>query len=104
MTEAVTITLITVVGGGLLGLLGTLVGKINHVGKRVNQVGEDATIAREQTQNSHAINLRDDIDKKHKETHDALGFMLKQIEGLQASDNNQWAAIERLRRRRSWFN
>lgn len=104
MTEAVQIALISVVGGGVLTILGTLVAKINHVGKRVNQVGEDATIAREQTQNSHDINLRDDIDKKHKETHEALGFMLEQIKGLQASDNNQWAAIERLRRRRSWFN
>lgn len=100
MTEAVTISLITVVGGGLLTILGTLVAKINHVGKRVNQVGRDATIAREQTQNSHEINLRDDIDKKHKETHDVLGIVLEQIRGLQTSDNNQWSAIEELRRRR----
>lgn len=94
------VTLITVVGGGTLTILGTLVAKINHVGKRVNQVGKDATIAREQTQNSHDINLRDDIDKKHKETHDVLGIVLEQIKGLQTSDNNQWAAIEELRRRR----
>lgn len=100
MTEPVMITLITVVGGGLLTILGTLVAKVNHVGKRVNQVGKDATIAREQTQNSHEINLRDDIDKKHKETHDVLGIVLEQIKGLQNSDNNQWSAIEDLRRRR----
>lgn len=100
MTEAVQIALISVVGGGVLTILGTLVAKINHVGKRVNQVGKDATIAREQTQNSHDINLRDDIDKKHKETHDVLGIVLEQIKGLQKSDNNQWSAIEELRRRR----
>ena len=94
------VTLITVVGGGTLTILGTLVAKINHVGKRVNQVGKDATIAREQTQNSHEINLRDDIDKKHKETHVVLGIVLEQIKGLQTSDNNQWAAIEELRRKR----
>lgn len=100
MTEAVTITMITVVGGGLLGILGTLVAKVNHVGKRVNQVGEDATIAREQTQNSHEINFRDDMDAKHEETHRVLGIVLEQLEGLHRSDNNQWAAIERLRRGR----
>ena len=103
MSDAVTIALITVVGGGFLTILGTLVAKVNHVGKRVNQVGKDATIAREQTQNSHDINLRDDIDKKHKETHDTLGIVLEQIKGLQTSDNNQWAAIEEMRRKRSWF-
>lgn len=99
MSDQVIITLITVVGGGLLGILGTLVAKVNHVGRKVNQVGRDATIAREQTQNSHEINLRDDIDKKHQETHDVLAIVLEQIRGLQSSDNNQWSAIEDLRRR-----
>lgn len=100
MTEPVIIALITVVGGGVLGILGTLVAKLNHVGKRVNQVGKDATIAREQTQNSHETNLRDDLDEKHQETHRVLGIVLEQIKGLQTSDNNQWSAIEDLRRRR----
>lgn len=101
MSEAVIITLITVVGGGLLGIMSALVAKINNVGRRVNQVGRDATIAREQTQNSHETNLRDDLDGKHEETHKVLGIVLEQIKGLQKSDNNQWAAIEQLRRRRS---
>lgn len=100
MTEPVIITLITVLGGGVLGILATLVGKINNVGRRVRQVGKDATIAREQTQNSHETNLRDDLDTKHEETHKVLGIVLDQIKGLQTSDNNQWAAIEQLRQRR----
>jgi len=100
MSESVIITLITVFGGGLITIMGALVAKINHVGRRVNQVGKDATIAREQTQNSHESNLRDDLDQKHRETHDVLGIVLEQIKGLQSSDNNQWAAIEDLRRKR----
>lgn len=97
MTEAVTITLITVVGGGLLTILGTLVAKINHVGKRVNQVGRDATIAREQTQNSHKSNLRDDLDGKHDEVLDMFKLLREDVRGLKSSDRNQWAAIEKLR-------
>ncbi len=99
MTEAVTITLITVVGGGLLGILGTLVAKINHVGRRVNQVGKDATIAREQTQNSHDTNLRDNIDKNHTETLRMFQLIRDDINGLQRSDTSLWDAVNILRRR-----
>lgn len=100
MTEAVTITLITVVGGGLLGILGTLVAKVNHVGRRVKEVGKDATIAREQTQNSHDTNLRDNIDKNHAETIKMFQLIREDINGLQRSDTSLWDAVDILRRRK----
>ena len=102
MSDAVLITLISVFGTGLLGILGTLVAKINHVGRRVRDVGKDTTITREQTQNSHKSNLRDDIDGKHKVVEDKLDLVLEVVQGLQESDLNQWSAIEKLRDRR-WF-
>lgn len=99
MSEVVVVTLITVVGGGLLGILGTLVAKVNHVGRRVKEVGVDATIAREQTQNSHDTNLRDNIDKNHKETVDMFKLLHADVLGLKSSDRDQWTAIEKLRAR-----
>ena len=102
MSDAVVITLISVVGTGLLGILGTLVAKLDRVGKRVSQVGKDATITREQTQNSHKSNLRDDLDDKHRVVEDKLDLVLTVVQGLQESDRNQWSAIEKLRGRR-WF-
>jgi len=100
MSEAVTITLITVVGGGLLGILGTLIAKVNHVGRRVKEVGKDATIAREQTQNSHDTNLRDNIDKNHAETIKMFQLIREDINGLQRSDTSLWDAVDILRRRK----
>lgn len=93
MSEAVIITLITVVGGGLITVLGTLVAKLN-------QVGRDAAVTRGQTENSHKSNLRDDIDAKHKAVDGKLDLVLGIVQVLQESDRNQWTAIERLRRRR----
>jgi len=93
MSEAVIVTLITVIGGGLIGILGTLAAKISRVGK-------DAAEARDQTANSHTINLRDDIDEKHDVVETQLGLILDIVKGLQQSDRNQWSAIEKLRQRK----
>lgn len=90
MSDAVVIALITVVGGGFLTILATLVAK-------VNQVGKDAAEARDQTANSHNINLRDDIDEKHDVVEAKLDLVLGIVQGLQKSDRNQWSAIEKLR-------
>lgn len=105
MSEAVVITLITVVGGGILGVLGTLAAKVSHVGRRVNQVGRDATIAREQTQNSHDTNLRDNIDKNHGEVLEMFKLVREEISALRSSDTelhnsdtSLWDAINKLRR------
>lgn len=100
MSETVIITLITVVGGGLLTILGTLVAKINNVGRRVNQVGKDAAVARDQTQNNHKSNLRDDIDEKHTTVTDSLSLILGTLRGLQESDRLQWTAINNLNQRK----
>jgi hypothetical protein len=89
MSEAVIIALITAV----TGLLTTLLVKISKVGK-------DAAVARDQTANSHDINLRDDMDEKHGVVESKLDLVLVIVKGLQESDRNQWSAIERLRRRR----
>ena len=102
MSDAVLITLISVFGTGFIGILGALVAKLDRVGKRVHQVSKDATITREQTQNSHKSNLRDDIDDKHLIIADKLDLVLGVVEGLQESDRDQWTAIEKLRDRR-WF-
>jgi hypothetical protein len=93
MSDTVLVALVTVVGGGLLGILGTLISKINRVGK-------DAAEARDQTANSHTINLRDDIDEKHDVVDTKLDLVLDIVKGLQQSDRNQWSAIEQLRRRK----
>lgn len=105
ITEPVLITLITVVGGGILTILATLVAKISHVGRRVNQVGKDATIAREQTQNSHKSNLRDNIDKNHGEMLEMFKLVRDEISALRNSDTelhnsdtSLWDAINKLRR------
>lgn len=93
MSDAVVVTLITVFGGGLIGILGTLAAKLNRVGK-------DAAEARDQTANSHTTNLRDDIDDKHDVVDTKLDLVLDIVKGLQQSDRNQWSAIEQLRRRK----
>jgi hypothetical protein len=93
MSDTVLVALVTVVGGGLLGILGTLISKVNRVGK-------DAAEARDQTANSHTINLRDDIDEKHDVVDTKLDLVLDIVKGLQQSDRNQWSAIEQLRRRK----
>ena len=93
MSDAVIVTLISVVGGGLITLLGTLLAKVNRVGK-------DAAEARDQTANSHTTNLRDDIDEKHDVVEAQLGLILGIVKGLQQSDRNQWSAIEKLRQRK----
>lgn len=92
MSDAVVVTLITVVGGGLLTILGALLSKVNAVGK-------DAAEARDQTANSHDINLRDDIDLKHDSVRDSLDLILDIVKGLQQSDRDQWAEIRDINRR-----
>ena len=96
MPPEVAIALITTVGGILTAVL-----------VKLNRVGKDASAAREQVQNDHTGNLRDDIDGKHGvvetklDAQDAkLDLILGVVKGLQVSDRNQWTAIEKLRRRR----
>lgn len=101
LSDEVIIALITVIGGGFLALLGTIVSRLDSVGRRVHQVGKDATIAREQTQNSHRTNLRDDIDKNHKAneeawkaTHETMAVLVDLVSSLKESDVRQWKAID----------
>ena len=93
MSDAVVVALVTVVGGGLIGILSSLVAKVNRVGK-------DAAVARDQTANSHNINLRDDIDEKHDAVKDSLDLLIVMVKGIQESDRDQWAAIDKLRRQK----
>lgn len=107
LSDDVLIALITVIGGGILALGGNLLAKIGHLGRSVHQVGKDAGIAREQTQNSHTTNLRDDIDRNHKEnadawkaTHDTLDVLVDLVSALKDSDVRQWREIDTLNDKR----
>lgn len=91
MPPEVAIALITTVGGILTAVL-----------VKLNRVGRDASAARDQVQNDHTPNLRDDIDDKHDAVVEQLKLILGVVNGLQESDRNQWTAIEKLRRSR-WF-
>lgn len=88
MPTEVLVTLITTVGAILIAVLAKL-----------QKVGRDASAARDQVQNSHTPNLRDDIDDKHDIIDAKLDLVLEAVKTLHESDRNQWSAIERLRRR-----
>lgn len=96
MSDDVLITLITVGGGGTLALLGTVLAQMGQQGRLMRRVSKDAAASREQTQNSHTINLRDDIDRKHQETHNTLEAILLAIKSLTESDKVQNGRIEKL--------
>lgn len=89
MPPEIVIALITTIGGVLVAVLAKL-----------QKVGRDASAARDQVQNNHEPNLRDDIDDKHDVVEAKLDLILGVVKGLQDSDRNQWSAIEKLRRRR----
>lgn len=89
MPNEIIITLITTMGGILIAVLAKL-----------GKIGRDASAARDQVQNNHEPNLRDDIDDKHDVVDTKLDLILDVVKGLQESDRNQWSAIEKLRRRR----
>lgn len=99
MPPEVSIALITTVGGILTAVL-----------VKLNRVGRDASAARDQVQNDHDTNFRDDLDDKHGvvdaklDAQDAkLDLVLAAVKGLVESDRNQWTAIERLRSGRRWY-
>lgn len=89
MPSEIIIALITTTGGLLIAVLAKL-----------NKVGKDAGAAREQVQNDHETNLRDDFDGKHEVIDAKLDLVLEVVKGLAESDRNQWTAIEKLRQNR----
>lgn len=79
----VVVALITAVQGILIALLA-------RQSSRVKQIAADARAAREQVQNSHTVNLRDDFDGKHGETSAKLDQIL-------AAQNEHGGAIVGIR-------
>lgn len=99
MSDPVAVAVITTVGSVLLGVLGLLAHQLKGI-KR------DATEARVQVKNSHKTNLRDDMDKIHKEVlairqerrddHEDVIAMKGDIRYLTSTDRRQWEAIDAL--------
>ncbi|POH63646.1 MULTISPECIES: hypothetical protein [Cryobacterium] len=95
MSDAVVTTLITTIGLVIVGLL-------SFLGVRVTQAvshsksaatdsksaAADSAIAKEQVQNSHKTNLREESDERHKALTDALDTILgKQAEQARSLDD-----------------
>ncbi|MDO4792496.1 MAG: hypothetical protein Q3999_08450 [Buchananella hordeovulneris] len=84
----------TLLAGALAGigtLLGVILNRQRHLGAGVqvakaeaSAAAADAAATRAQVQNSHATNLRDDLDAKQAEFLAALGQVSTMVSGLQA--------------------
>ncbi|MEV1109927.1 DUF2746 domain-containing protein [Micromonospora sp. NPDC049751] len=56
-------SLITAGGTVVVGLIGVLVELLRRQNKKLSEVKDHASAARDQVQNSHKTNLRDDVDR-----------------------------------------
>lgn len=76
---SVTITGVSLIAVAIITMITTLItrGKLEHV-KR------DAAITREQVQNSHTTNLREEQDERHQEVMRGIHRLDKQAEGTTA--------------------
>lgn len=70
--------------GGIFGLLGIVLQRQHRTGNLLDRVAKHTEQAREQVQNSHKTNLRDDIDR-----------LLEGVERLTEGQNRQEATLER---------
>lgn len=89
MTEGVWIAIIGCMQAVMLAILARL-------RSRAKVTSEDARIAREQTQNSHRTNLRDDLDQNHAEIMDAIRGTQKDIGRLDTRDIERGRDVRRL--------
>lgn len=107
MSDEVILALIGTIGSVITAALALIVNDLKKVKK-------DAAISRNQTQNSHKSNLRDDIDDKHDAVLEKLVAqdghnqeVLKILGGLERSDVQQWSVINELRvglrKKRQWW-
>lgn len=72
----VAVAIIAALQAIMLPIIGVVVSRISKTTKAAQETAKDTRIVRSQVQNTHSINLRDDIDAKHND-------MLNMISGLE---------------------
>ena len=72
----VAVAIIAALQAIMLPIIGVVVSRISKTTKAAQETAKDTRIVRSQVQNTHSLNLRDDIDAKHND-------MLNMISGLE---------------------
>lgn len=74
---SVIVALITTTQGIVLAVLGI-------VASRVNRVKADAAAVRDQVQNDHATNMREEADERHRENAGMLRWLVNEVATIRA--------------------
>jgi hypothetical protein len=80
LSEAVVTTLILTIGSIIASVLTFLGVRLNQVVRHSKSAADDSATVKEQVQNSHTTNLREESDVRH----DAVILILEGIQGKQA--------------------
>lgn len=93
MSDAVTIAIITVVGG----IACALIGQMHFLRRDVNRVGLKTERVREQVENSHGTNFRMDLDKVARDVSDTKRLVTDltlRVDGVAQHTSERLRAVE----------
>lgn len=90
----VAVAIIAALQAIMLPIIGVVVSRISKTTKAAQETAKDARIVRSQVQNTHSINLRDDIDAKHRDMLNMINRLEERVRTRLDSQERRSAGLD----------